>query len=122
MPRKNSSTQKGARAEQKSTASTSKRRHAQSEEREERSPSPSEDFEEGSSQDGLLDGSEEDGSEEDDDDADAPRIVQWEDDDELLYNQVEEPLKSTAAPSDLVNYFVVVKSPPLTPPHQFRVI
>ena len=63
-------------------------------------------FEEGSSQDGLSDdedfGSEEE-FEEEDADPDAPRLVQWDDDDELDYEQTAKPEKAVKGKaSDLV--------------------
>jgi ribosomal RNA-processing protein 36 len=63
-------------------------------------------FEEGSSQDGLSYdeefGSEEE-FEEEDADPDAPRLVQWDDDDELDYEQTAKPEKAVKAKgSDLV--------------------
>ncbi|RXW22902.1 hypothetical protein EST38_g2957 [Candolleomyces aberdarensis] len=57
---------------------------------EESESSSSNEFEEGSSQDGLSDAGQYDDDsdvEKDDDDADAPRIVQWDDDDDLDYDQ-----------------------------------
>ncbi|EAU93194.2 hypothetical protein CC1G_10262 [Coprinopsis cinerea okayama7 len=74
------------------------------EEEEELEDSPSSsDFEQGSSQDGLSDGSdaEEDFEDVDSDDADAPRIAQWEPDDDDIYNKIEEEEEPKKQPSQL---------------------
>lgn len=63
-------------------------------------------FQQGSSQDGLSDDEDfetDEELEEEDADPDAPRLIQWDDDDELDYEQAAEPAKAVRAKaSDLV--------------------